>query len=561
MTKKHQASLTSFFGSPSKSKPKSKSKPAKPTTTSTIEDDHVANDNDKNNNNTSNGTKDAEGEVDVEMSSITGKPIRSKKNKNAKKRQVGNGNKNKDMIENTNTSSNTKPSSRPKAKKAKLVIQDDDDDDNNDVEMKEVNQTTKKEVKEDDEDDDDEDVALESLKPKKNSKKPKTNSTTTSSSPSPKSNSKSKSNSSSTLKSKQLPQSNETLKGDNNTPIPYSTLTETLSSIEAITGRLEIQSHLTKLFSQCLLSYPQDLLTLVYLSSNSVAPAYECVELGIGDAILIKAIGEANGSNPTVIKQKYEADGDLGTVAMNAKGKQRTLGFGKKPKPLMAKEVLDVYRKIASITGSQSQKTKVDMIKGLLVRATQKGNESKYIIRGLQGKLRIGLAQSTVLISLAHAILKSCSFNQGPCKKLDLDDDDDDVDEDNDNGDEKGNFKPKTQNDKPDELSSDCRIVKNTRLALDTRLESAVNIVKKAYSEVSSFDALVESLISTPLWELHKTCTLRPGFPVTPMLAKPTKSIQEVLKRLSGKRFTCEYKYDGERAQVHMQDDGLTKVC
>ena len=72
----------------------------------------------------------------------------------------------------------------------------------------------------------------------------------------------------------------------------------------------------------------------------------------------------------------------------------------------------------ATTSGAKSQKWKVDIIKGLLVRA--QGQEAKFIIRGLQGKLRIGLAQSTVLISLAKAVFLNNPDTIQPISKTEL---------------------------------------------------------------------------------------------------------------------------------------------
>jgi DNA ligase-1 len=82
----------------------------------------------------------------------------------------------------------------------------------------------------------------------------------------------------------------------------------------------------------------------------------------------------------------------------------------------------------------------------------------------------------------------------------------------------------------------------------------------RAASELPNYDAVVPALLTVGVSKLREECKLTPGVPLKPMLAKPTKAIGEVLDRFEGKRFTCEYKYDGERAQVHKLADGTVGV-
>ena len=79
-------------------------------------------------------------------------------------------------------------------------------------------------------------------------------------------------------------------------------------------------------------------------------------------------------------------------------------------------------------------------------------------------------------------------------------------------------------------------------------------------SELPNYDVVVPALLNVGVGKLREECKLTPGVPLKPMLAKPTKAIGEVLDRFEDKRFTCEYKYDGERAQVHKLADGTVGV-
>ncbi|KAJ3544358.1 hypothetical protein NMY22_g2802 [Coprinellus aureogranulatus] len=296
-------------------------------------------------------------------------------------------------------------------------------------------------------------------------------------------------------------------------PVPYAALAKAFGMIEATTKRLEKTAILTAfllLVIERSQNNPESLLQAIYLCINRLSPDYVGIELGIGESLLIKAIAESTGRSLAVVKADLKKEGDLGLVAMNSKNSQKMLF---KPKPLTLPFVFSRLKEIALTTGNASQAKKVSIITKLL--AACQDVEAKYIIRSLEGKLRIGNAERSVLVALAQAAVLA----------------------------EKEQASKKWSQDK-----------------LAARLEQGTEIMKAVYSELPSYDKVIPALLKSGIDGLHDECKLTPGVPLKPMLAKPTKAIGEVLDRFEGKRFTCEYKYDGERAQVHRLDDGTVGV-
>jgi DNA ligase-1 len=198
-------------------------------------------------------------------------------------------------------------------------------------------------------------------------------------------------------------------------PVPYAALCTTFSLIEMTSKRLIITSHCSLFLRQVLRLTPNDLLATVLLMINKLAADYAGIELGIGESLIMKAIGETTGRSLAVIKEDQKEIGDLGLVAVKSRANQPTMF---KPKALTVAGVLKGLIAIATTSGSGAQGRKVDGIKKLLSAADghrsgkvditkDKGgaSEAKFIVRFLEGKLRLGLAERTVLVSLAQAMV------------------------------------------------------------------------------------------------------------------------------------------------------------
>ncbi|KAJ1903693.1 ATP-dependent DNA ligase Cdc17, partial [Coemansia sp. IMI 209127] len=288
--------------------------------------------------------------------------------------------------------------------------------------------------------------------------------------------------------------------------VPFLALCKVFELIEATTKRLEITAYAREFLTQVMRIDEQQLAHAVMLCMAKIAPDHEGIELGIGESLLIKSIASATGRQVSRVKQDHHELGDLGVVAQRGKSTQRTMF---KPKPLSISKVFTSFKEIAMTGGSSSVQKKVSMITGLLASCSD--IESRYLIRSLEGRLRIGLAESTVQTALAQAALVY----------------------------EKG---------EGDDIAAE-------------ELQKATEGLKQVMSEFPIYDSVIESIYKYGISDIGNHCMLTPTLPVKPMLAKIEKAADDILRRFEDKPFTCEFKYDGERSQIHyvQEDDGSAK--
>jgi DNA ligase-1 len=228
------------------------------------------------------------------------------------------------------------------------------------------------------------------------------------------------------------------------------------------------------------------------------------------------------GLDSAGLKALYDKHGDAGDVAFEAKKRQSfTL---RKPKPLSIMSVFQSLVKIANSKGNGSQGFKQRIVERLLQDA-QGAEESRYLVRTLVQHLRIGAVKTTMLIALSRAFLLSRPSG--------------------------ATF--------PIKLQSDLINLKKEQLA--EVHEKGEELVKACFARRPNYNDLVPCLLQVGISdELLLRCGLALHIPLRPMLGSITRDLGEMLTKLQGRDFSCEYKYDGQRAQVHCDEKGKVSI-
>ena len=104
-------------------------------------------------------------------------------------------------------------------------------------------------------------------------------------------------------------------------------------------------------------------------------------------------------------------------------------------------------------------------------------------------------------------------------------------------------------------------LIKLKKDALADIYSKGEELVKACFARRPNYNDLVPCLLDVGISdELLVRCGLALHIPLRPMLGSITRDLSEMLTKLQGRDFSCEYKYDGQRAQVHCDDKGKVSI-
>ncbi|KAK3677206.1 hypothetical protein LTR78_002744 [Recurvomyces mirabilis] len=302
----------------------------------------------------------------------------------------------------------------------------------------------------------------------------------------------------------------------------YALLTHCFVLVNSTQSRIKIVDTLTNLIRTLIVADSDSLLPAVWLATNSISPPYIDIELGLGGSAISKALKKVCGLDNAALKTLYNKHGDAGDVAFEAK-KRQSLTL-RKPKPLTIKGVYESLHKIAAAKGHGSVEAKQRIVERL-VQDARGAEESRYIVRTLVQHLRIGAVKTTMLIALSRAFLLS----RPPDAQF------------------------------PIRSTSD--LAKLNKQDLAEAYSPGEELVKASFARRPNYNDLVPALLEIGICdELVIRCGLALHIPLRPMLGGITRDLNEMLTKLHGRDFTCEFKYDGQRAQVHCDGNGKVTI-
>ena len=164
-------------------------------------------------------------------------------------------------------------------------------------------------------------------------------------------------------------------------------LAKTFEKIEATTKRGEISANLAGAFKR---ANAEEARIIAYLIQGRLGPPYAAPDLGLNERRLAEALAQVVGQKTDKVWSLYKDAGDFGLVA-----EKLLPGEGRK---LTIQAAYDRLLEIAHTVGSGSAEKKLRQLVQLL---SQVGKiEARYLARIIQGKIRLGAGDVTVMDAL-----------------------------------------------------------------------------------------------------------------------------------------------------------------